>query len=413
MIFRPLKRFLIINKATILSCSVFFFLSIIFILYLILIVTKNSREFLLFNDNPGFDGSEWCACFGSYGYDSGQSLLIDGNNNIYLGGRISGITDFNPGMGMNLAGSNRDSRYFLSKFDNKGSNNTNMVWGIDHDEIECINYQMNLFKGADDQNYIAGRGMYLRYFIENTKNIYVIDNLIPGYLGSIDLEGNLYMVDNISSLFKYNNRYDEILEIDPNYTNTDICGGAIYLDGFGITHYAYENVINIYSNGEYYISSELPGVAMAMDMGPNDDIALCGLIREQYLTDKVSYINYYKDNYNLIWNININALINSIVIRGDSIYVCGYIYKSVNINSGNNSFRFEPVYDGTVPLDTAIVMQFDLNGNLLWGVSADVFSRAENVDVDSGGNIYVTGSMKGDVFVAKISNNIIQGQQPN
>ncbi len=86
--------------------------------------------------------------WGSGNRNWSNGLAVDSNNNIYVTGQFSDITDFNPGSGYEPRQSNGEDDIYLSKFDSNGVFLSVITWGgpgFDRGEDMYIDSEDNIF----------------------------------------------------------------------------------------------------------------------------------------------------------------------------------------------------------------------------------------------------------------------------
>ena len=71
----------------------------------------------------------WGGAGGTYGFDGGSGVAVDGAGNAYVAGDFNGTINFDPGSGTDIHSSNGYTDAFLSKFNSSGDFLCAQTWG--------------------------------------------------------------------------------------------------------------------------------------------------------------------------------------------------------------------------------------------------------------------------------------------
>lgn len=177
----------------------------------------------------------WTYAWGSTGEDVSQTIEIDNNNNIYIGGGFNGTNiDMNPTSGTDLKSSNFSMDFFVSKFNANGTYGWTITMG---DSLSTTNSE-----------YIYGMT------IDNNGNLYLSGFLI----GPVDMNP-FAGVDNKT---KVSNFYDLFL----TKINSDFTYGWTYTYGAsGISQItgipATDSLGNVYVAGKFNLNTDFDPTA--------------------------------------------------------------------------------------------------------------------------------------------------------
>lgn len=285
----------------------------------------------------------WSKRFGDSGGDSGQSLVVDDNGNLYVAGYFTGT--------INLGGSDLTSWWgegvFLVKYDASGAH----VWSI----------------GAGETGYIEDRKTSIA--IDASGNLVMAGN----FQGGIYLGGDYLYSEGEMGVFLA--KFDEF----GNHIWSGSTGGystsymdrvtSLALDGSGNVFIAghFQNAIN-FGGADHYSEGEA-------------DI---------FLAKFDPYGNY-------LWSLRMGGAYsdegNSVAADfSGNVYITGGFRGSVNFGGGDLTSSSE--------WDTDIFLaKYDANGQYLWSkgtLSSGSFGKA--ITVDSNGNILLTGYFAGGTY---------------
>jgi hypothetical protein len=290
----------------------------------------------------------WVRAFGGYGNDEANATAVDDLGNAYIGGYFEGIVDFDPGPGEHFV----DSAYydsFICKFDPQG----NFIW------VRTW--------GCDDTDYVAD------LVIDQNGDLYVV-----GYFrGDIDLDPgplvNWHSSDYDPRIF--------LSKFDPDgyFYDGRSWGDESYIEAFGV---------DTDPSGNVYITGAFKS---ALDFDPGPDV-------EEYTSagDEDSFLISLDQDLDFRWARTWGTGSGSDDDYGydvatdtvGHVFVTGQFGSIVDFNPG-------PGVDELAAVDSFDVYLscFNTGGDFAWarswgGTSTD---RGRGIDVDQGGNIYVTG----------------------
>jgi hypothetical protein len=97
---------------------------------------------------------------------------------------------------------------------------------------------------------------------------------------------------------------------------------------------------------------------------------------------------------------NGNIFTNQISVSNNRIYLCGWFHGNIDFNP---SINITNTYSSTYN-SSSFILQLDYSGNLVWykrNTTNNLFSRTSHYDlnIDSFGNIFTVGSVKGSVNI--------------
>jgi hypothetical protein len=290
----------------------------------------------------------WAKTFGASNSSEsvGYSITTDSNGNVYVAGNFDGTVDFDPGNGITNITSSGNNDIFILKVDSNGT----FIWakaigGASHDGVKDI---------------------------------------------LVDISGNIYVTG----------FYSDTVDFDPNsgVTHLSSSGGAdIFvqkLDEFGNLLWAksiggtegdYSHSIAIDSFG----SLCLVGIFKdTVDFDPN-----AGMMNLSSSGGYDSFILRLDSSGDFIWAKSIGGSLDEVAYSvgtdmSNNLYISGDFKGTVDFdpNSGSFNLTANGGYD-------YFIQKLDQNGDLSWakavgGSGADGCYAA---DVDSSGNIYLTG----------------------
>ena len=326
----------------------------------------------------------WAKAMGGAGeYNSGQSIYLDNSDNVYVAGRFSETVDFDPGQWTFNLTSTGNEALFISKLDS----NANFLWakailqgpdwkglgGVTMDDSGNV-YIIGSFKGTAD--FDAGPAVF------NLTSAGGWDIFISKY----DTNGNFLWAKAMGGAGEYDN------------------GSSIYLDDSG----------NIYTTGGFQGTADF-------DAGP-------AIFNLTSAGDSDIFFSKLDNNGNFLWANAIGGAYRD-AGKGLSVDESGNIYI---IGDFKGTVDFDPS-GGVLLLTSAsesdlFVCKLDNGGNLTWakaigGISSP-FTNANELFVESTGNIYITGYFEGtvdfdpstevfnltsaskwDIFISKLDNN--------
>lgn len=307
----------------------------------------------------------WTKRIGGSNLEIANSVKVDGNGNVIVGGTYSGAVDFDPGAGVfNLAqtaGSLTNTvDGFILKLDASG----NFIWaksigGVDNDFLTAI--------ALDNMNNIYATGRF-----------YNTCDFDPG-AGTFNLTLTTGSNASTSDIFivKLNSSGSFVWAKSMGGTNNDIAT-SISLDGSG----------NVYTTGSFDGTCDFnpgAGVNNLTPIGGSD-----------------VFVSKLDATGNFVWAKGMGGagfeIGNSIVIDASGqVVIAGTFTGTSDFDPGASVFNLN-LWAGSNPYTSDIfVVKLNSTGNFIWAKSmggADSES-VNSMDIDASGNIYTTGSFSG------------------
>ncbi|WP_193172709.1 SBBP repeat-containing protein [Nisaea nitritireducens] len=375
----------------------------------------NQDIFIAKYDSSG--GLVWAKGVGGTNSDYGRSIEIDSSGNSYVTGQFQGTADFDPsGVTQNLTSAG-SSDIFIAKYDGSGD----LVWaksvgGTSADDSKSIqvdssgnSYVTGYFDGTVDfdpsgvtQNLTSagGNDIFIAKYDSNGGLVWA-KNLggTGGDQGDsiqVDSSGNSYAAGNFqgTSDFDPSGVTQNLTSAGGNdafFAKYDSSGALVWAKNVGGTDYDAVNSIQVDSSGNSYVTGIFQGTA---DFDPDAGVTN---LTSAGLYD--TFIAKYDSSGGLVWAKNIGGTENDIGL-------------SVAVDSSGNSYvtgDFKGTADfdpgaGTTNLTSAgardiFIAKYESSGALVWvksfgGTSDD---QGRSVQVDSSGNVHVTGVFQGTV----------------
>jgi hypothetical protein len=319
--------------------------------------------FVLQGQAPSLD---WVKSLGGTGYDYGNGICLDNNNNMYVTGIFGSTTDFDPGPNQYNLSPIGAQDIFLLKLDNNG----NFLWAV-------------RFGGGTPSISYNDSGHDL--VVDNQGNI-----LLTGlYKGTSDFDPGIGIF-NLSS----NNGEADVFVVKLNGN-----GGFIWAKGFGgvvmeeITSIDVDGNDNIYLSGSFFGNTDFdPGVGTFFMTATLPYSNGTFSITEELFQLKLN------SNGDFLWANKAGDYSTDIsfskVDNQGNIYSTGSFVGSVDFDPGPNSV----VLTTASYVPNIFLRKQDTNGNLLWvkGLSGG-FSQGNSIDIDQNGNIYISGNFQSTV----------------
>jgi hypothetical protein len=295
--------------------------------------------------------------FGGTLNDSGRSIAVDSNGNIYTTGFFRGTADFDPGVGVTNLTAIGQIDAFVSKLDSTGA----LIWA-------------KSFGGNDE---IISRSIA----VDSSGNVYT-----AGYFkGTADFDPgpgttNLITVS-APSVFNY----------DVFVSKLDSSGNFIWAKSFGGSLLDWGTAIAVDGSGSVYTTGYFRGTA---DFDPRADVT-------NDLTavgDEDAFVSKLDSSGALLWakrfGGGVTTQANSIAVDSSgNVYTTGIFSDTAD---------FDPRADVTNDLiavgqTDAFVSKLDSTGALIWakGFGQTTSDSGESISVDSSGNVYTTGYFRG------------------
>ncbi|MBL4656405.1 MAG: T9SS type A sorting domain-containing protein [Flavobacteriales bacterium] len=306
----------------------------------------NSDVFLAKYDSGG--NYIWATSFGGNTNDQGSGLTTDSAGNVFVSGRMSGASDFDPGVGTTVLNSNGSYDFFLAKFSSLGDFHWAFnIGGPDVDLCKAI---------ASD-----GFNVYLTGYIRDSADFdpsasTAMLTTTGGYdifLAKYDSSGNYLWAFNIGGT---------AVEFD--------IGNGLVADKYG----------HIYMTGSFQNSADFdpgPGMASLTTIGGND-----------------GFLAKYDGMGNYVWAFNYGSTMNA---GGSDIGLdaSNYIYL---LGDFEGLADFDPDTVGAYLLSNGqfdiCLAKYDTSGQLVRAFNLGDANQnsAKYLEVLSGGTVYFTGS---------------------
>ncbi len=339
--------------------------------------TSNGNQDIFIQKMDALGNFLWAKTFGGTSSCWGESITVDGSDNVYITGFFFGTVDFDPSEGVDNHTSNGLDDIFIQKIDASG----NFLWA-------------KSFGGSSPD-----RGQSIT--VDESGNVYT-----TGYFDkTVDFDPSTG-VDNHTS----NGGEDIFIQ------KMNASGNFLWAKTFGGNSYDYGTSITIDKSGNVYATGHFKGT---VDFNPSEGI-------DNHTSNGSSdiFIQKMDASGNFLWVKTFGGAFydegNSITIdESSNIYTTGYFNLTVDFDPS------EGVDNHTSNGDKDIFIQkMDASGNFLWaktfgGISGDV---GRSITVDKSGNMYTTGVFEssadldpspevddhisnglGDIFIQKIN----------
>ncbi|MEJ7739817.1 MAG: SBBP repeat-containing protein [Chitinophagaceae bacterium] len=283
----------------------------------------------------------YAIAIGSINEEMANSIAVDGSGNVYVTGYFSGSVDFDPGAGESNLTSTGSIDIFLAKYDASG------------------NYVFAKAIGSTGND--AGNGIT----ITESGNVY-----ITGYFsGTVDFDPGAGVTNlaNAGSLDIFVVRYNAFGE---------------FMDGISVGGPGVDmgNDLAVDGSGNMYVCGLFTGIA-DFDPGPGvANLTTSGMFVARY--DASGNYGYAKSS-------------------SSSGFRSQYAFRIAVDGSGNaNVIGSTNVGPGSITWDIIFVARYDASGNNVFTKTIGVFAEhcfAYGIDLDSSGNMLVTGSFTGRI----------------
>ena len=295
------------------------------------------------------EGWGWAKTWGGDNHDEGNSVAVDGSDNIYVTGHFRHTVDFDPGPGLDEHVANGFEGGFLSKFDASGDFIGARTWGESG--------------GIENQGVI------------------------------VDDSGNVYVTGCFSETVDFDpgpgaDNHTSIGQTDSFLIKFDSSGDFVWARTWGGENVTGEgeggNEIAIDNSGRIFVAGRFQGPT-DFDPGPGVD--------EHTSVGVAVFVSKFESNGDFVWARTWEGVMRDYVggIATDgsgSIYATGYFAYTQDFDPGPGT-DFHTDNGG---YDTFLSC-FDLDGNFkwaqTWGGSYD--DMGSDVAVNSFGNIWVAG----------------------
>ncbi len=281
----------------------------------------------------------------------GEGIAVDADKNVYVSGYFGGLTDFDPGPGIDFHFSNVYRAAFLTKFDSDGNHLWARTWGGTSLPGWGQNYGRAV--GVDDLGYVYVTGRFdgENADLDPTDGI-ELHNSSDGriYVSRFDSSGNFYWARNWGA-----------------HRSHGVAG-----DGYG----------NVYVVGSFCEDD------VDFDPGPGEEIhsATIGMYHDVFLSKFDSVGDFQWVNvWGGIWNESGRGVVTDGI---KNVFVAGFFANEVDFDPGPGTHLI------TSKATDPFLISFDLlTGNFNWvrvwgGTDAD---SGRGLGINGAGNLYVTG----------------------
>jgi Beta-propeller repeat len=288
-----------------------------------------------------------------------QTIAIDSNANIFIGGFFNGTIDFDPSATQYNISSSGYEDIFIAKYDSNGS----FVWAKQIGEAQN-NESVNAITIDPFGNvYTTGRFKFTMDFDPGVGVHYLTAPVIGGSTAT-----NAF-----------------ILKLDNN-------GNFKWAKNFGNTNYEEGYDITTDNDGNVYTIGDFQGT---VDFDPG--IGIFNLVQTNNFSDG-AYISKLDSNGNFVFARGFYEAAYGRSISVDSqhnIFTTGKFTGSVDFDPSLSSFIVAATSYG------AFISKLNTSGNFLWakGISGinPISAMGNSITQDIGGNVYVTGVYAGTI----------------
>ena len=298
----------------------------------------------------------WSKRFGSTAAESISDITIDGLGNIITCGAFTGVTDFDPGVGVVNFTATTTSDAFISKLDASGNfvwakqvglNGSNTATALTNDAVGNI-YLTGMYEGVTDFN--PGVATY-----------------------SITSAG-------IQDIF--------LLKLDNN-------GNFSWAGSMGGTAYDMGRAISMDAAGNVLITGEFQGTA---DLDPTAGVLT--------MTSTAGVKDVFVTKFNpttasFVWTVKVGDTSNDIGYGistdvNNNVYITGTFIGTVDFDPGAGSVLISSAGGQT----DCFILKLDATGNYMWAGAfgaASLGDKSDAIFVAASTDIYTTGSYQGTV----------------
>lgn len=294
----------------------------------------------------------WAKSYGGNDYDSGESIGIDINGNIYVAGDFRNTVDFDPGAGSFELSATGVDDVFIQKL----SPNGDFIWA------KAINGTVSA---------------YLSDIVVDPNGAIV---LVGNFSGTYDFDPGIGTSDHTS----VGNSDIFILKIDlnGNYTWSKTFGGAQNEQG---------NTIDVDLDGNIYTAGYYESI-VDFDPGP-------GVNQHTSNGSFDIYVQKLDENGNFVWVATYGGVGYDIgeeiaVDENSHVYLSGGFYETVDFDPGPGIVN--ATSNGTMDV---FVQKLDENGDLLWinTFGGSAFDPVSSLTLDDYSNVYTVGMFRNTV----------------
>lgn len=372
-----------------------------------LIIFSTLLTITLIGQPPSF---EWVKSYGGTQGDYGEHVAIDAMGNVYTTGYFKDSVDFDPGPEEFILASNGYRDAYVTKFDANGQFLWAVAWGgeIDDDYGYGIDVDQSgnvfitgSFVGTVD--FDPGQAVYnMSTSYEFADDIFVLKLSTHGSFlwahsfgsGNQYTNGEAVVVDEVGDVY-ITGRFRNTVDFDPG-------PGSFELGLSGDRSIIF--VLKLSSEGEFVWAEMLYGPKSTsirdITLDHQNNLYIIGSQDRLIANDQELFIvKFNHENGNIFWTKKIpisepNQFF-GMGIRVDeegSIYATGTFSGTVEIDSGTETMEISGV-------DDIFIIKLDSNANVQWAksVGGSGYDIGRDLDIDSQGNVYITGYYHGSV----------------
>jgi hypothetical protein len=355
----------------------------------------------------------WAKSMGGNGFDRGESITIDSQNNVYTLGYFTQTVDFNPGSGTFEVTAQGEADIFLTKFDASG----NFVWAktIGSSDSE---YPDTLVLDASGNLLITG---YFETDLDfdpgaGTQILTSAGNL-DAFILKLDADGNYLWaksfgsngrdrgqgiaVDNSGNVVTIG-YFNNTVDFDPGagtaeltsfgdedifIVKLDANGNYLWAKQLGGTREDFPNAVAVDAAGNVYSTGSYTNSAPDFDPGPGTF-----LLESAGTLDKM-FVSKLDASGNFVWakqasGSHYNVGTDIAIGPNSEVLVTGYFYATQDFDPG--AATFELTSEG---LADAYILKLETNGNFVWAkrMGGPLYEEGVSIKTDSNGGIYTTG----------------------
>ncbi|MDX2360165.1 MAG: T9SS type A sorting domain-containing protein [Crocinitomicaceae bacterium] len=391
---------------------------------------------------------EWAYNIGDSGFDKGESITIDGANNVITTGSFEGTVDFDPGLGTNNLTSNGGTDLFVSKLDANG----NFIWAIQIGGT-TNDYGYSVTTDATNNVYVTGSFYNMVDFDPGAGVLNLFSSgSADAFILKLDPLGDLIWAKKIGGSTSGDVGYSVVVDVFLNVHVTGSYVGTVDFDpGPGTTNLTSSGFSDIFIskldvNGDFVWAKGMGG-ALGNDIGRSIDIdALGNVYCTGSFSSPTSDFNPGIGTFNLSTVGGYDIFISKLDVNGDFVWAKGLGStgtddgRSIEIDISGNVYS-TGYFTGTIDFDPGVgtsnltslgsddiyILKLDANGDYQWAKRFGNISsaRGRSIDSDNLGNVYSTGYFLGtvdfdpgvgvsnlsstggnnDVYISKLNNN--------
>lgn len=370
----------------------------------------------------------WVKTFGGSS-NQGNSIKLDTQQNIYVGGSFTGTVDFDPNSNSQLESSNGSYDAYVVKLDNNGD----FIWvktlggdtfdtcsGLTIDNFSNVYYTGSFTNTVD---FDLGTGSHLitvsgakdAYVVKLDKdgnwkwsNIYGSTGIDNGNSIGIDNDQNIYIAGEFSETIDFDAgpstvNHTSLANLDGYLLKIDTLGNYIWSRSFQCTSAIYNYGIAIDQNSKCYLTGTFQGT---MDVNPSVESSLINSNGDWDI-----YVMAIDSSGSFLWGSSIGGnngsdKSNAIATDNDNnIYITGYVGQNVDLDPGIGT-----IFMNNTGFNTMFLLKLDQFGTFQWAeiVGTELGKGSGiGITVDNSNNIYACGSFFG-TFEVQIGGNSAQ-----